>query len=97
MHGKNCDSWHSMDPLIVFLQAVVSGISIGCIFALVALGFVPIYKATEVVNFAQGELMMVDAFFAYTFVDLGASATRSRRPRRRACGYAGSRRSATTS
>ena len=60
-----------MDPLVVFFQAVVSGVSIGCIYALVALGFVLIYKATEVVNFAQGELMMVGAFFAYTLVDLG--------------------------
>jgi len=60
-----------MDPIVVFLQAVVSGVSIGCIYALVALGFVLIYKATEVVNFAQGELMMVGAFFAYTIVDLG--------------------------
>ena len=60
-----------MDPLIVFLQAVVSGVSIGCIYALVALGCVLIYKATEVVNFAQGELMMVGAFFAYSLVDLG--------------------------
>jgi branched-chain amino acid transport system permease protein len=41
------------------------------VYALVALGFVLIYKATEVVNFAQGELMMVGAFFAYTLVDLG--------------------------
>ncbi|MCW5772532.1 MAG: branched-chain amino acid ABC transporter permease [Rhodospirillaceae bacterium] len=60
-----------MDPLIVFVQAVIGGVSIGCIYALVALGFVLIYKATEVVNFAQGELMMVGAFFAYTLVDLG--------------------------
>ena len=60
-----------MDPLTVFLQAVVSGISMGCVYALVALGFVLVYKATEVVNFAQGELMMVGAFFAYTLVDLG--------------------------
>ena len=60
-----------MDPIVVFLQAVVSGVSIGCIYALVALGFVLIYKATEVVNFAQGELMMVGAFFAYSIVDLG--------------------------
>jgi hypothetical protein len=60
-----------MDPLIVFLQAFISGVSIGCIYALVALGFVLIYKATEVVDFAQGELMMVGAFFAYTLIDLG--------------------------
>jgi branched-chain amino acid transport system permease protein len=60
-----------MDPVVAFIQALVSGISIGCIYALVALGFVLIYKATEVINFAQGELMMVGAFFAFTFVDLG--------------------------
>jgi branched-chain amino acid transport system permease protein len=50
------------------LQYIVSGIAIGCIYGLVALGFVLIYKATEVVNFAQGELMMIGAFMAYTFV-----------------------------
>jgi branched-chain amino acid transport system permease protein len=37
---------------------------------LIALGFVLIYKATEVVNFAQGELMMLGAFLAYTFIGL---------------------------
>jgi branched-chain amino acid transport system permease protein len=44
------------------------GIAFGCIYALVALGFVLIYKATDVVNFAQGELMMIGAFVAYTFL-----------------------------
>ncbi len=60
-----------MDPVAIFVQALISGVSIGCVYGLVALGFVLIYKATEVVNFAQGELMMVGAFFAYTLVDLG--------------------------
>ena len=59
-----------MDGLVQFAQAVVSGTAIGCVYALVALGFVLIYKATEVVNFAQGELMMVGAFLAYTFIVL---------------------------
>ena len=40
--------------------------SLGCVYALVALGFVLIYKATETVNFAQGDLMMLGAFFALT-------------------------------
>ena len=44
------------------LQLLVSGIALGCIYALIALGFVLIYKATETVNFAQGELMMLGAF-----------------------------------
>jgi len=47
-----------------FLQLILSGIAIGCVYGLVALGFVLIYKATEVVNFAQGELMMFGAFIA---------------------------------
>jgi branched-chain amino acid transport system permease protein len=36
------------------------------VYALVALGFVLIYKATETVNFAQGDLMMLGAFFGLT-------------------------------
>jgi len=47
---------------VQFLQLVVSGISQGCIYGLIALGFVLIYKATEAVSFAQGELMMLGAF-----------------------------------
>ena len=45
-----------------FIQLVISGISQGCIYGLIALGFVLIYKATETVSFAQGELMMLGAF-----------------------------------
>ena len=44
------------------LQIVVSGIAQGCIYGLIALGVVLIYKATETVSFAQGELMMLGAF-----------------------------------
>jgi branched-chain amino acid transport system permease protein len=47
---------------LIILQLTISGISLGCIYALIALGFVLIYKATETVNFAQGELMMLGAF-----------------------------------
>ena len=44
------------------LQQLISGIAQGCVYALIALGFVLIYKATETVNFAQGELLMLGAF-----------------------------------
>ncbi|MCD6681552.1 MAG: branched-chain amino acid ABC transporter permease [Burkholderiaceae bacterium] len=44
------------------LQLLVSGVAQGCIYGLIALGFVLIYKATETVSFAQGELMMLGAF-----------------------------------
>ena len=59
-----------MPSLGNLLQYVASGIAIGAIYALVALGFVLIYKATEVVNFAQGELMMIGAFLALTFINI---------------------------
>jgi branched-chain amino acid transport system permease protein len=47
---------------VLFLQLVISGVAQGCIYGLIALGFVLIYKATETVSFAQGELMMLGAF-----------------------------------
>jgi branched-chain amino acid transport system permease protein len=47
---------------------VLNGLAVGCIYGLVALGFVLIYKTTELVNFAQGDLMMLGAFSCYMFV-----------------------------
>lgn len=44
------------------MQLVMSGLANGCIYGLIALGFVLIYKATEAVNFAQGDMMMFGAF-----------------------------------
>ena len=52
------------------LQLTIAGVAIGCIYALIALGFVLIYKATEVVNFAQGDVMMLGGFVAFTFAVL---------------------------
>lgn len=53
----------------MFFQQIISGLAMGCIYAIVAIGFVLIYKATEIINFAQGELMMVGAFIAFTCVN----------------------------
>jgi len=50
------------------LQLVVNGAAAGCIYGLIALGFVLIYKATEMVNFAQGDIMMLGGFVAYALV-----------------------------
>ncbi len=51
-----------------FLQLVISGLVIGSIYSAVALGFVIIYKSTRVVNFAQGELLMVGAYVCFAFL-----------------------------
>ena len=45
-----------------FVHLAITGLAQGCAYGLIALGFVLIYKATEVVNFAHGEFMMLGAF-----------------------------------
>ena len=51
-----------------FLQSGFNGIAIGCIYALMALGFVLVYEATGVVNFAAGQMVVLGAFFGLTGV-----------------------------
>ena len=53
----------------MFLQQVIGGLATGSIYALIALGFILIFKATDVINFAQGEFLMVSAFMAKTLID----------------------------
>lgn len=48
--------------LLFFMQFFVTGLSMGSIYALVALGFVLIYKSTSILNLAQGEFLMVGAY-----------------------------------
>ena len=45
-----------------FIQLAFAGIAQGCIYALIGLGFTIIFKASEVINFAQGELLLVGAY-----------------------------------
>ena len=54
--------------MLDLLQQAVNGLAVGCIYGLVALGFVLIYKASETVNFAQGDLLMLGAFIGWTFI-----------------------------
>ncbi|GAA0200888.1 MULTISPECIES: branched-chain amino acid ABC transporter permease [unclassified Aeromicrobium] len=50
-----------------FLQAVLNGVGQGAIYALLALGYVMIYKATKVISFAQPALMIIGGLFTYHF------------------------------
>ena len=54
----------------MFLQLVLSGLANGAIYALVALTFCIVYKGTDVINFATGEMVMLPAFVAFTFIVL---------------------------
>jgi len=51
-----------------FIQQVATGLATGSIYALLALAVVLIYRSTEVVNFAQGEMAMLTTFIAWTFL-----------------------------
>jgi branched-chain amino acid transport system permease protein len=52
-----------------FLQLCFAGLALGARYALVALGFVIIYRATGVINFAQGGLLAVGAYLTYAFAN----------------------------
>jgi branched-chain amino acid transport system permease protein len=53
----------------MFLQLLVSGLSFGSLYALIALAMVIIYKTSEVPNFGQGEMAMLSTFVAFTILE----------------------------
>lgn len=55
--------------MIDFLQMILSGIAVGSSYALMGLGMVLIYKASEVPNFVQGEMALLPVFFAYMLLE----------------------------
>ena len=57
----------------IFVQQVMSGLATGGIYASLALALVMIYQATDVVNFAQGEMAMFATYLAWTFMNAGVS------------------------
>lgn len=56
-----------MAGLLLIVQNIVGGIGIGCVYALIALGFSLIYRAMGLVNFAQGNLLMFGTYLGLTF------------------------------
>lgn len=53
--------------MTTFFQLFAAGVALGCIYALVALGFTVIYRASQVINFAQGALLLVGAYLISWF------------------------------
>jgi branched-chain amino acid transport system permease protein len=60
-----------MNMLAQFLQFLFSGVTVGATYALAALGFTLIYNASNVINFAQGEFIMLGGMLAVFFVQSG--------------------------
>jgi len=52
----------------MLLQQIINGLALGSIYALIALGFSIIYKSTDILNLAHGEMMMISAFMAFVFL-----------------------------
>src|SRR6185503_13515234 len=61
-------SWRRpADVMQVFFQTIIGGISLGAIYALVALGFSLVYRTMGLVNFSHGNVVMIGAYLASTF------------------------------
>jgi len=60
-----------MDLSDQIAQYLVSGLSTGAIYALIGIGFAIIYNSTEIINFAQGELVMLGGMFTLFLLDVG--------------------------
>ena len=71
----------------VFIQTLVNGLTTGCLYALIALGYTMVYGVLKLLNFAHGDVYMVGAFIGYfviqwfggptALVDPGAAADRA--------------------
>jgi branched-chain amino acid transport system permease protein len=57
----------------IFIQQIVSGLATGGIYASLALALVMIYQATDVVNFAQGELAMFATYICWSLINAGVT------------------------
>ncbi len=55
----------------LFVQYIITGLTVGAIYALLAVGFVTIYNITGILNFAQGEFAMIGALTCITLVNAG--------------------------
>jgi len=52
------------------VEMIFSGLAVGAMYSLIAIGFVLIHKSTGILNFAQGELVMIGAFVCYSLTEL---------------------------
>ena len=56
--------------MINILQLLITGVSVGVIYGLIAVGFVLIYKSSQIFNFAQGEMVMIGSYLMWSFLVL---------------------------
>ena len=61
--------------LDIFLQQLVNGLTLGSVYAIVALGYTMVYGIIQLINFAHGEVVMIGAMVAYSVIVVLAGAT----------------------
>jgi branched-chain amino acid transport system permease protein len=54
--------------VVKWIQLLVTGVTMGSVYALIALGYVTIYRTSRIVNLAQGSFVMFGAFFTFSFL-----------------------------
>jgi branched-chain amino acid transport system permease protein len=57
--------------LLEFLQQMINGLSLGAIYALIALGYTMVYGIIKLINFAHGDIMMVGAYVGFFSIIIG--------------------------
>ena len=59
----------------IFLQQLINGLTLGSVYAIVALGYTMVYGIIQLINFAHGEVVMIGAMVAFTVINLLAANT----------------------
>ena len=54
----------------IFVQQLINGITLGAVYAVVALGYTMVYGIIQLINFAHGELVMIGAMVAFTLIGM---------------------------
>src|SRR5881409_183855 len=54
--------------MVVFIQQVINGLTLGAVYAMVALGYTMVYGIIQLINFAHGEVVMVGAMVAFSVI-----------------------------
>src|SRR5438309_8927486 len=53
----------------IFLQQMINGLTLGSVYAIVALGYTMVYGIIQLINFAHGEVVMIGAMVAFTVIN----------------------------
>ncbi len=55
-------------PVDIFLQQIINGLTLGCVYAMVALGYTMVYGIIQLINFAHGEVVMIGCMTAFSVI-----------------------------